>query len=65
MRVVTSSTYLNTAEGKRVSLTYSEIDDNGNIIKDNQRVNKVVLSEDALYHLGELRKYEQAIVEGE
>lgn len=46
MKKITSYTVFETAEGKRVSYTYSEIDENGNIIKSNIRKDMVVMDED-------------------
>ena len=43
---VTSYTSFMAAEGLRLSYTYSEIDENGNIIKSNVRKDMVVMDED-------------------
>ena len=64
MKKVTSMTILTTAEGKRLSLTFSEIDDNGNIIKENERANRVVVDGNALGIIAELEDFAQGIVEG-
>lgn len=42
MRVMTSFTIWNDAVGKRVSITYSEIDASGQIISDNKRIDRVI-----------------------
>lgn len=63
MKKVTSITILTTAEGKRLSLTFSEIDEGGNIIKENERVNRVVVDEAALGVIAGLEEFAQAIVE--
>lgn len=65
MKKVTSMTVLTTAEGKRLSITFSEIDDNGNIIKENERVNKVVVNHNSLSCISELEEFAQEIVDGE
>lgn len=65
MKRVTSMTVLTTAEGKRLSITFSEIDDKGNIIKENERVNKVVVDQAALSSIVELEGFAQGIVDGE
>lgn len=65
MKKVTSMTFLKTAEGKRISITFSEIDGNGNIIKENERVNKVVVKQYLLNCISELEKFAQNIIEGE
>ena len=65
MKKVTSMTVLTTAEGKRLSITFSEIDEKGNIIKENGRVNKVVVDQSALNCITELEGFAQGIVDGE
>ncbi len=42
MKKVTSITLWNDAVGKRISMTYSEIDQTGKIINDSNRVDRVV-----------------------
>ena len=43
MKTVTSVTLWNDAVGKRMSITYSEIDQNtGRIISDNRRIDRVI-----------------------
>lgn len=63
MKKVTSMTILTTAEGKRLSLTYSEIDENGNIIEENKRVNKVLVNRSALDCVSELEEFAQGVVD--
>lgn len=63
MKKVTSMTILTTAEGKRLSLTYSEIDESGNIIEENKRVNKVLVNRSALDCVSELEGFAQGIVD--
>lgn len=41
---ITSFTAHQTAEGMRVTFTYSVIDDNGNLVKSNQRATLIVMS---------------------
>lgn len=65
MNKVTSITTHTTAEGKRISITYSEIDATGKIIQDNKRVNRVVVDEDALGHITALESFAQTIVDAE
>lgn len=44
MRIVTSVTTWNDAVGKRMSITYSEIDEEtGTIIADNKRIDRIVV----------------------
>ena len=42
MKIVTSVTVWNDAIGKRMSITYSEIDSSGQVISDNKRVDRVI-----------------------
>lgn len=65
MRKVTSITTHTTAEGKRVSITYSSIDDTGKIVEDNKRINRVVVDEEALVHINALEEFAQGIVSAE
>ncbi|WP_304841288.1 hypothetical protein [Phocaeicola sartorii] len=58
-------TVLTTAEGKRLSVTFSEIDEKGNIIRENERVNKVVVDQAALSNVKELEDFAQRIIDGE
>lgn len=46
LRTVTSITTHVTAEGTRLSITYSEISDTGEIVKSNERVNRIVVDEE-------------------
>lgn len=43
---ITSFTAHQTAEGMRLTFTYSVIDENGNIVKSNQRATVIVLNND-------------------
>jgi len=58
MRVVTSTTLFNDAVGKRLSITYSEIDDQtGEIKADNKRVDRIVTDQEALAHAEAIAAY--------
>jgi hypothetical protein len=50
-KVITSYSVIKAPEGKRLSYTYSEIDDAGNIIKQNERASFAVLDEVILGHI--------------
>lgn len=65
MKKVTSMTVLTTAEGKRLSITYSEIDNSGNILSENNRVNKVLVNKEILERIAEIEEFAQSIAEGE
>lgn len=66
MKIVTSVTVFGDAVGKRMSITYSEVDENtGKIISDNKRIDRVVTDADAKAHANALEEYAQTFVEGE
>lgn len=64
MKVVTSVTVFNDAVGKRMSATYSEVDDEtGKIISDNKRIDRVVTDTSARQAADALTAYAQAFVD--
>lgn len=54
---ITSFTHLITGEGDRISFTYSEMDENGTLIKQNNRGNFVVVDEGILNHINAINDY--------
>lgn len=63
MRKVTSMGFFNDAVGKRMSITFSEIDqETGQITADNKRIDRVITDEDAVGHVEALEKYAQRFV---
>lgn len=48
IKKITSFTHHTTAEGERISYTYSLIDDGGNIVKSNERADIIAVNEDIL-----------------
>lgn len=66
MKIVTSVTVFSDAVGKRMSITYSEVDETtGKVISDNKRIDRVVTDKDAKAHANALEEYAQTFVEGE
>ena len=66
MKIVTSVTMFNDAVGKRMSATYSEVDDNtGKVIKDNLRIDRVVTDSDVIAHANALSAYAQEFIDAE
>ncbi len=65
MKIVTSITFWNDAIGKRISATYSEVDQNGQVITDNNRVDRVVTDSKEIKHLDEIAKIAQRLLDGE
>ena len=63
MNKVTSMALLNTNGMQRISITYSSIDENGVIIEDNTRINRVVVDEDKLKLVGQLYEFADSIVQ--
>lgn len=64
MRTVTSITVFNDAVGRRMSLTYSEIDETtGRVVSDNNRIDRVVTDKTMKNLIGELEDYAQTFVD--
>ena len=63
MKVVTSVTIWNDAVGKRISITYSEIDETGKIIADNKRIDRIITDASARKLAEDLQAYAQTFVD--
>lgn len=63
MRVVTSVTVWNDAVGKRISITYSEIDETGKIIADNKRIDRIITDTSAKKLAEDLQAYAQTFID--
>ena len=64
MKIVTSIGLFNDAVGKRMSVTYSEVDDQtGQIISDNKRIDRVVTDQTAIGHANAIAEYAQTFVD--
>lgn len=57
MKKTTSFTHLVTGEGDRIAYTYSEIDEEGNLISQNNKGNFIVMDEKLKEHIDEISKY--------
>lgn len=58
MKILTSLTFFNDAVGKRMSVSYSEVDENtGKVISDNNRKDRVVLDQSMIQKIDELGDY--------
>lgn len=64
MKKVTSFTHHKTAEGDRISFTYSEIDDNGKILNQNQRENFVVVDPELISYINAINNHISQRLEG-
>lgn len=66
MNIVTSITGWNDSVGKRLSISYSEVDEStGKIIGDNKRTDIVVTDNNAKAHVDALIEFAQNFVDGE
>ena len=63
MKIVTSITVWNDAVGKRMSITYSEIDNDGKIVSDNKRIDRVLTNADALTAATILAQHAQTFID--
>ena len=64
MRTVTSITVFNDAIGMRMSITYSEIDENtGKVTSDNKRIDRVITATEVKSIANELMDYAQEFVD--
>lgn len=64
MRVVTSVTVFNDAVGMRMSITFSDIDENtGRIMLDNSRIDRVITDQSVKTTVNSLLKQAQTFVE--
>lgn len=64
MRKVTAITVFQTAAGCRMSIVYSEVNEKGIITRDNVRVDRIIVDQDASVSAAALMDYAQAIVDG-
>lgn len=63
MKKVTSMTILTTAEGKRLSITHSELDEKGNVLSENERTNRVIVDATVLEHVIALEVFAQSVID--
>lgn len=61
-KLITTISFLNTPEGIRMSLVYSEVDDKGVVIKANIRENRVLLDKDMIEHYTALKEFAQNLL---
>ena len=62
-KIVTSVTLFNDAVGKRISMTYSEVDESGTIISDNKRVDRIVTDQSIVTKADEIAAFAQSIID--
>ncbi len=59
IKKITSFTHHKTAEGSRLSATYSEITEDGNLVKSNERFNVIVVGDEQQAHIDALTEFLQ------
>ena len=59
---ITSITLFNDAVGKRLSATYSEIDEQGQILSDNKRIDRLVVDDEIVAKANEIAEYAQSLL---
>lgn len=65
MKVVTSATVFSDAVGYRLSMTYSEVnEETGKIISDNNRIDRVITDQTAKTHAKAVLEYAQEFIDG-
>lgn len=62
MKVITSVTAFKDAVGMRIHVTYSEIDENGTVVSDNNHVDRVVTDKTVLKNCDNLFSFAETIV---
>ena len=66
IKVVTSATVWNDAIGKRISVTYAEVDETtGKVIADNKRVDRIVTEKEIVTCINTLLDYGDTIINSE
>lgn len=66
MKIATSVTVWNDAVGKRMSITYSEVnEETGKITSDNGRVNKVITDKNTMSKIDDLIEIAQGLIDAE
>lgn len=59
IKKITSFTHHKTAEGSRLSATYSEITEDGTLVKSNERFNVIVVDNEQQTHIDALTEFLQ------
>ena len=64
MKKVTAITIFDTAVWTRASIVYSEINDDGVIVKDNIRLDRIIVDKAVLKSVAAVTSYAQELVDG-
>lgn len=57
MKKVTSFTHLITGEGSRIAFTYSEMNESGDLISQNNKGNFVAMDQELIVHINAINDY--------
>ena len=57
MKRLTSFTHLTTGEGDRIAYTYSEIDESGNLMSQNNKGNFIAVDEELVSHIRAIQNF--------
>lgn len=57
IKTITSFTHHRTAEGSRLSVTFSEISEDGSLIKSNERFNTIVVNQEIQSYIDKIDKF--------
>lgn len=57
MKRLTSFTHLTTGEGDRIAYTYSEIDESGNLMSQNNKRNFIAVDEELVSHIRAIQNF--------
>lgn len=57
MKKLTSFTHLTTGEGDRIAYTYSEIDESGNLVSQNNKGNFIVMDDEMTTYIRAIQNY--------
>lgn len=63
MRIVTSVSLFKVAAGQRMSITYSEINENGEFLKENVKVSRIITNNDELSNINNVLSDAQKIID--
>ena len=63
MKIVTSMGFFGDQVGERISITYSEVDETGKVISDNNKLDRVVLDSEALAHIGAIKDFAHGLID--
>ena len=65
MKRLTSFTHLTTGEGDRIAYTYSEIDESGNLMSQNNKGNFIAVDEELVSHIRAIQNFIKENILGE